>query len=57
MPAFSGQSRNVFGIAYLHGIAQLEAIKVFGTERPDKIFAFGLDAWLVAASAGSLKKS
>ena len=32
--------------AYLHGIAQLEAIKVFGTEKPGKTFDFGLNAWL-----------
>ena len=43
--------------AYLHGIAQLEAIKVFGTQKPGSTFDFGLDAWLVAASASSLKKT
>ena len=43
--------------AYLHGIAQLEAIKVFGTEKPGKTFDFGLDAWLMAASASFLKKT
>ncbi len=43
--------------AYLHGIAELEASKAFGTERPGRIFNFGLDAWLVAASAISIKKT
>ncbi|HEY0263781.1 MAG TPA: TetR/AcrR family transcriptional regulator [Granulicella sp.] len=43
--------------AYLHGIAELEAIKVFGNESPGRIFDFGLDAWLVAASASSLKNT
>lgn len=43
--------------AYLHGIAQLEVIKVFGAEKPGRIFDFGLDAWLVAASASSLRKT
>ena len=37
--------------AFLHGIAQLEAAKVFGTEKPGASFDFGLNAWLAAASA------
>lgn len=37
--------------AYLHGTAQLEAIKVFGDVKPGKAFDYGLDAWLLAASA------
>ena len=39
--------------AYLHGTAQLEAIKVFGHVKPGKAFDYGLDAWLLAASAES----
>lgn len=37
--------------AYLHGTAQLEAIKVFGDVKPGRAFDYGLDAWLLAASA------
>ena len=37
--------------AYLHGTAQLEAMKVFGDVKPGKAFDYGLDAWLLAASA------
>lgn len=37
--------------AYLHGMAQLEAVKVFGDVKPRKAFEYGLDAWLLAASA------
>lgn len=43
--------------AYLHGIAELEAIKVFGAEKPGKTFDFGLDAWLAAASTSSRKNT
>ena len=43
--------------AYLHGIAQLEAIKVVGAEKNGRTFHFGLDAWLVAASASSRKNT
>ena len=43
--------------AYLHGIAQLEANQVFGTEKPDSAFNFGLNAWLLAASASSRKRA
>ena len=38
--------------AYLHGITQLEAAKVFGERKPGTSFDFGLNAWL-AAAAGS----
>ena len=37
--------------AYLHGTAQLEAFKVFGDVKPGKTIVYGLDAWLLAASA------
>ncbi len=37
--------------AYLHGTAQLEATKVFGDVKPGKAFDYGLDAWLLAATA------
>jgi AcrR family transcriptional regulator len=37
--------------AFLHGIVQLEAAKVFGSEKPGASFAFGLNAWLAAACA------
>ena len=37
--------------AFFHGIAQLEASKVFGEEKPGGSFEFGLTAWIVAASA------
>ena len=43
--------------AYLHGITELEAIQVCGTDKPGKIFDFGLDAWLAAASASSRKNA
>ena len=36
--------------AFLHGITQLEAAKVFGSDEPRGSFDFGLDAWLAAAS-------
>jgi AcrR family transcriptional regulator len=37
--------------AFLHGIAQLKASRVFGSEKPGASFDFGLNAWLAAASA------
>ncbi len=43
--------------AYLHGTAQLEAMKVFGNVKPGKAFDYGLDAWLLAASANAGKES
>jgi len=43
--------------AYLHGIAELEAIHVFGKEKPGKSFDFGLNAWLAAACAISVDNS
>ncbi len=42
--------------AFLHGIAQLEASGVFGTEKPDASLDFGLNAWLAAASASHTEK-
>ncbi|ADW71244.1 TetR/AcrR family transcriptional regulator [Granulicella tundricola] len=36
--------------AFLHGIAGLEAAKLFGDEKPVTSFDFGLAAWLAAAS-------
>jgi AcrR family transcriptional regulator len=36
--------------AFLHGIAQLEAAKVFGPKKPGGSFDFGLSAWLAAAA-------
>lgn len=42
--------------AFLHGVAQLEAAKVFGAEKPGARFDFGLDAWLAAASASRHEK-
>jgi AcrR family transcriptional regulator len=35
--------------AFLHGIAQLEAAKVFGSGKPGSSFDFGLDAWIAEA--------
>jgi AcrR family transcriptional regulator len=37
--------------AFLHGIAQFEAIDLFGYAKPDPTIQFGLDAWLMAASS------
>jgi AcrR family transcriptional regulator len=37
--------------AFLHGIAELEAVKVFRAEKPTTSIDFGLNAWLAAASA------
>lgn len=42
--------------AFLHGIAQFEAVDLFGKEKPDRMIAFGLDAWLMAAAAHSAKR-
>jgi AcrR family transcriptional regulator len=42
--------------SFLHGIAQLEAAKIFGTEKLGTSFDFGLDAWLAAASASRHEK-
>jgi AcrR family transcriptional regulator len=42
--------------ALLHGIAQLEAAKIFGTEKPGASFDFGLNAWLASASASRHEK-
>jgi AcrR family transcriptional regulator len=42
--------------ALLHGIAQLESAKVFGTEKPSTRFDFGLNAWLSATSASRHEK-
>lgn len=42
--------------AYLHGMAQLEAVKVFGDAKPSKPFEYGLHAWLLAASAHTGKR-
>lgn len=36
--------------AFLHGIAQLEAAKVFGSETPAASLEFGLNAWIAAAA-------
>lgn len=36
--------------AFLHGMTQLEAAKVFGEEKPGTSFDFGLNAWIAAAS-------
>jgi AcrR family transcriptional regulator len=41
--------------AFLHGIVELEAARVFGAEKPDTSFNFGLDAWLAAAAAAQAK--
>ena len=41
--------------AYLHGLAQLEAINVPGAHSSGSTFDFGIEAWLAAASAGSLR--
>jgi AcrR family transcriptional regulator len=43
--------------AFLHGIVQLEAANVFGSEKPDTSFDFGLNAWLAAASASRPEKA
>jgi len=37
--------------AFLHGAASLEANQVFGTSKPVSGLRFGLEAWLLAASA------
>ena len=42
--------------AFLHGMTQLEAAQVFGTEKPDASFEFGLNAWLAAATASRPQK-
>ncbi len=36
--------------AYLHGIAQLDAMRVFDSGKPGKELEFGLNAWLTAAA-------
>jgi AcrR family transcriptional regulator len=52
--ALTGQSHaneaSVALWALLHGMAQLEAVKVFRTEKDGAGFEFGLGAWLSAAS-------
>ena len=42
--------------AFLHGITQLEAAKVFGNEKPGASFDFGLNTWLAAASSSGPSK-
>ncbi|WP_263383629.1 TetR/AcrR family transcriptional regulator [Granulicella arctica] len=42
--------------AFLHGIVELEAANVFGSEKPDASFNFGLNAWLTAAAASHSPK-
>jgi hypothetical protein len=42
--------------AFLHGMAELEAIHVFGVGKPGASFDFGLDAWIAAASSSRMEK-
>lgn len=44
-------------LAYLHGIAQLEAVKVLDTEKSRRSFDFGLNAWLAAAAGRNPEKN
>ena len=41
--------------AYLHGMAQLETLKLIGDVKPGRAFEYGLDAWLLAATATTHK--
>ena len=43
--------------AFLHGITDLEAARVFGERKPVSSFEFGLDMWIGAASVGVPPKS
>ncbi len=43
--------------AFLHGMAVLEAARVFGKEKPFSGFEFGLNAWLATASDAATIKN